>query len=195
MIAMESKDRYIHIYRGQALYGLKRYQESLDAFDQVKDLSDSIVSIGLIRCRSYWLLEKWEMAWQEVHKNLAKPSFDFRFVKLKLQWLLEKELQQQAYEFIVSKIEDGRIGLNDKVSLAAALRSQNLIPESIKVLELLRLTEPHNPDLAVQLAYSYLKLDQGLVAAQLFHQASLQRESSSSKPQSFIAGLVGFKQP
>ncbi len=168
-----SNDRYIFIYLGQSYFGLKRYQETLDSFEKVKDLADSISSIQLIKCRSLWALEDWDKAWKNLNQAITNNQGDFRFLKLKTNWLLSKNLKRQAYLFTLQQLKNPDVKLNDKITLASGLRNQNLTRESIKVLEVMRLKNPSSIIPTVQLAYSYLKDKQFLNAAQLFQEASL----------------------
>lgn len=166
------KDRYLYIYQGQAYYGLGEYENTLKSFSQVQDLVNSISSTRLIMCRSQWALGKWEEAWQELHMSLRAYPGDFRFAKLKNDWLLSKGLHHQAYLFSLAQIKNPYFNLEKKVTLAATFRQQGLIEESIKILELLRLEDGRSLFSTIQLAYSYIKKGHFYNGARLFEEAS-----------------------
>ncbi|SMF54569.1 tetratricopeptide repeat protein [Pseudobacteriovorax antillogorgiicola] len=167
-----TEDRYVYIYKGQALYGLKMYEKALKVFARVDDLSASIPSIYLIRGRAHWSLNQKPQAWQMMARGEERFQDDFRFMRLRLTWMIEEGLLEQAYQLGAQIIGKNLFAMDDQMAIAAGLRNAGAHEQAIKLLEILRLRYPSSPNVLIQLAYSYMKRDKLLTAAQMFEKAS-----------------------
>ena len=168
-----SKDRYIGIYRGQALFGLNLYQDALAAFDSVKDLADDIPSIQSIRGKSYWALGQYNEAWQVI--KVAKKRFpsNRRFFKLQLSWLMERGLTEEALAIGLDLMQHSKTYNEDVLTIASGLAQAQSFDKAIVLLEALHIKNPEDTKILNHLAYSYLAKGMLNTSAGLFEKAAM----------------------
>ncbi|NRA64905.1 MAG: tetratricopeptide repeat protein [Pseudobacteriovorax sp.] len=172
------EDRYVWIYLGQAYFGKKDYQRTLETFSQAADLSQSIPSVIIIKARAQWELNQKEVAWQTLHQY---PNYntDIRFIRLRVEWLISSGLVQQAFRITEETIYQNKNTIAELIALPTLFAREAAIRESIRLFEILRLSYPENINLAVTLAYAYAKAGKYHTAGDLFQSVALRDHSFS----------------
>lgn len=172
-IAKGQTDKAIYIYLAQTHFGLKDYQQALDATQKAGDLVNKDPMSLSIKAESHWHLQQTDAAIETLNAAQKKFPTDFRFSKRTVFYFVELGLYQEAVRLGRDYLNRSKANPADYVALGNALRLSREYQEALNILEIARLKFPQDEMVAKLLAHTYL--DQGKLnsAAFILEQASL----------------------
>ncbi len=167
------KDQAIFIYLAQVYFGLKDYQQTIQAIVKAGDQANKDASLISLKAESYWYLKETDAAINALNEGQKIFPGDFRFLKRKVFYFVELGLYQEAAKLGRGYLKQSKAAAADYIAIGNALRLSKEYQEAINILEIARLQFPHDEMVAKLLAYTYL--DQGKLnsAAFILEQAAL----------------------
>lgn len=171
-IAKGQTDKAIYIYLAQTHFGLKDYQQALDATNKAGDLANKDPISLSIKAESHWHLQQPDAAIETLDAAQKRFPTDFRFSKRTAFYFVELGLYQEAVRLGRDYLHRSKANPADYVALGNALRLSREYQEALNILEVARLKFPQDEMVAKLLAHTYL--DQGKLnsAAFILEQAS-----------------------
>ncbi len=167
------KDRVIFIYLTQVYFGLKDYQQTIQAIVKAGDQVNKDASLISLKAESYWQLKETDAAINALNEGQKIFPGDFRFLKRKVFYFAELGLYQEAAKLGKEYLKRSKAAATDYIAIGNALRLSKEYQEALNILEIARLQFPHDDMVAKLLAHTYL--DQGKLnsAAFILEQAAL----------------------
>ncbi len=180
-------DPILHVYIAQALYGLKEYDQSLEALDRAGDAGKAQPELLQLRAQCHWKARRAEKAWDVIAEGESRFPGNSIFQRQKIFYLIELGLFQQAVEKGESYLRSSDVKPEDYVAVGEALRLTGQAQKAIPILELAHLRFPEDMTVVAELAHTYL--DEGFVytAATLFERAAL------ADPNSYVEAAELFR--
>jgi tetratricopeptide (TPR) repeat protein len=167
------KDQVIFIYLAQVYFGLKDYQQTIQAIVKAGDQVNKDASLISLKAESYWLLKETDASINALNEGQKIFPGDFRFLKRKVFYFAELGLYQEAAKLGKEYLKRSKAAATDYIAIGNALRLSKEYQEALNILEIARLQFPHDEMVAKLLAHTYL--DQGKLnsAAFILEQAAL----------------------
>ncbi|MBK9661993.1 MAG: hypothetical protein IPO71_02370 [Nitrosomonas sp.] len=172
-IANGQKDPAIYSYLAQACFGLKDYQQTIQAIVKAGDQVNKDATLITLKAESYWHLKDTSAAINALNDGQRIFPDDFRFLKRKVFYFVELGLYQEAVNLGRDYLKRSKAVAADYIALGNALRLSREFQEALNILEVARLQFPQDEIVAKLLAHTYL--DQGKLnsAAFILEQAAL----------------------
>ncbi|PIP91222.1 MAG: hypothetical protein COW01_06095 [Bdellovibrionales bacterium CG12_big_fil_rev_8_21_14_0_65_38_15] len=158
-----------HIKIGEYLAKQGRYDQSIEAFQLVKDRLDSYPKINYMIAKSYLEMGKLDKALEfaelEIKKNPKIPEGYY----ITGEVLAKKEQWPQAIKNLEKAVTIDFSYVEALLSLGILKRKQNSYEQSRELLLRALKQEPNNPIIHKELGYVYRAVGQGVLAAESFN--------------------------
>ena len=167
------KDQAIFIYLAQVYFGLKDYQQTIQAIVKAGDQANKDATLVSLKAESYWHLKETDAAINALNEGQKIFPGDYRFLKRKVFYFVELGLYQEAAKLGRGYLKQSKAAAADYIAIGNALRLSKEYQEALNILEIARLQFPQDEMVAKLLAHTYL--DQGKLnsAAFILEQAAL----------------------
>ncbi|MDF1584608.1 MAG: tetratricopeptide repeat protein [Methyloprofundus sp.] len=165
-------DPVIYIYLAQSYYGLKEYQNTIDAVNKAETVSADYPGIVEMQAQSYWLLKNYDQAIAVINKAEQQHPEDYRFLRRKVFYLVELGLYRNAAENGLIYLQNSNAQAKDYIAIGNALRLSHQFAEALQILEVAYLKFPDDATVAKVLAHTYLDQGQLNTAAQIFERGA-----------------------
>ena len=167
------KDQIIYAYLAQIYFGLKDYQQAIQAVTKAGDEVRKNAALMSLKADSYWQLHETDAAINALNEGHRIFLGDFRFLKRKVFYFVELGLYQEAVRLGREYLKQSKAAAADYIAIGNALRLSKEYQEALNILEMARLQFPQDEMVAKLLAHTYL--DQGKLnsAAFILEQAAL----------------------
>jgi len=171
-IANGQTDPVVHSYLAQALFGLKRYDGVVFAFEKAGAAGRSAAGLFLMLARSHWELRHRAEAIATLQSGMAAFPDAMELDRARLTYLIELGLFQEVARVGSAYLSRPEATADDYAVVAEGLRRSKQLEQAKEVLEAARLRFPEHQRLTVLLAHTYLDSGNPLIAAMLFEDAS-----------------------
>lgn len=155
-------DSTLYVYLAQAYYTENRYQDAVDAINQVPNLNQFPALYGVL-AESYWRLEQRETAYATLERAVQLFPSQSQLLRQQIFYLVELNLTQEAAEkglLYLERLEDSPAAY---VTVGEALRRGGNPDQAARTLEEGRLR--HAGDEQIQLALAQAYIDLGYLRA------------------------------
>jgi predicted Zn-dependent protease len=169
-IAAGQTDPLIHLYRAQALFGLERYQEAVQALDAAGDGVATISGAWLMRAHAQWMMGQQQAAFDTLSRAGAQFPGNLSFLRRQVFYLIDAGLHQQAAELGREYLERAEAQAADYAAIGSALRQGKNYDEALRILESARLKFPDDGSISKALAQTWLARGDVLAAAEILAQ-------------------------
>ncbi len=156
-------------YYAQALYGDGQYSAALRNVEKVGPAANKNPGIWLLKIDSLTKLKRNEEAWTSINSAEKYLPDDIRFVRIKVQFLLELGLFSSAAQAAEKLMKHPKATAEDALALGEGLRKGGALKGAILFLEgaRIRFPEKGNTKMSALLAYCYAQDGKYLAAAEL----------------------------
>lgn len=165
-------DPITYIYLAQCYYGLKEYQNTIDAVKKAGTATKDYPGIIEMQAQSYWQLKDFDQAIAVINQAELSYPEDYRFLRRKVFYLVELGLYRNAAEIGLVYLHKSNAQAKDYIAIGNALRLSHQLPEALQILEVAHLKFPDNATVAKVLAHTYLDQGQLNTAAKIFEQGA-----------------------
>lgn len=163
----------VYLYKAQALFGLERWQETIEAFSQAGEQAANLPSVSLILAQCHWKLGEKGNAFNVLLDASARfPDRAGEFVRRAVFYYIEEGLYKAASDVGWEYLQTTDAGVQDFIAIGNALCEAKEHKRALGLLEYARLIEPQNVDVAKVLARCYLQQNEFLAAAEILNRAS-----------------------
>lgn len=162
----ESKER-LHLYLGQAEMRRGRWGEAITAFESAGKVGDALAAVHEMRAQAFWELKDYAGAFAALDRGAARFPGDTRFARRKIFYLINLGFFQHAADVGVAYLTQADAKPADYVAIGSALRKSGELRQALAILERARLAFPTEQNITLELAHTYLELEQPGVAADL----------------------------
>ncbi|MCK6508745.1 tetratricopeptide repeat protein [Myxococcota bacterium] len=172
--AVEQKgvDPMVWLFLAQARFQLGRYAKALEALQHAPPQAFNLGGTLLLQAQSLWKLKRFHAAYQAIEQGSKRFSKEDGFLRLKVLWLLEKNLIEQAHVLGWHYLQAPRRSAEDHLGLAEAMRRRKQPSYAALWLEQALLRFPSHPQILMLLARCYLENRKTLTAAIFLERAA-----------------------
>ena len=166
-IAAGQTDPMIHLYRAQALFGLERWADALQALDAAGDGVQALAGAWLMRAHAQWMLGQRQAALDTLSAAGNRFTGNTQFQRRQVFYLVEAGLYQQAAALGRDYLARAEGKAADYAAIGTALRQAGSHDEALRFLESAALQFPADGALARALAQTWLARGDALAAAEV----------------------------
>jgi len=172
--AVEQKgiDPMVWLFLAQARFQLGRYAKALEALQHAPPQAFNLAGTWLLQAQSLWKLKRFHAAYQVIEEGSKRFSKEDGFLRLKVLWLLEKNLIKQAHSLGWRYLQAPTRSTEDYLGLAEAMRRRKQPLHAALWLEQALLRFPNHPQVLMLLARCYLENRKTLIAASFLERAA-----------------------
>lgn len=163
-----------HVFLAQALFGLGKYEATVQELDRAKEAADALPGTFMLRAQCHYKLEDRPSAYKDLERGRRIYPDDLEMRRYGVLLLVDMGLFQQAVIEGTEYLGRDKVEADDYATICEALIRGGDPGSAILLLEEARLRYPDNVEVTLQLARAYLKVERPLTAARLFNSVSRQ---------------------
>jgi tetratricopeptide (TPR) repeat protein len=155
-IAAGQGDPLVHLYRAQALLGMERYDEVIEALDTAGDAVLGLSGAWLMRAHAHWMDGNRQAALDTLAHAGERFPGNTSFLRRQVFYLIEAGLHQEAAALGREYLARAEPQAADYAAIGTALRQSQSYDEALRFLETARLRFPDDAAVAKALAQTWL---------------------------------------
>ena len=172
-IAEGQEDPVIYAYIAQGYFAQGKYEDTLEAISKLPSINQFPDLYG-IKSQSYWQLGDVGGAFGSLEKGISLFPKKGEFLQLKITYLLDLELNQEAARISREFLElEGKDNPEIYITIAQALSRAGETNTAVHVLEMAKLRFPDNQRVRLGLAKTYLQDKRYHTAARILEEAAV----------------------